>query len=320
MDPPTSSDPTPIENPNPTRNPTDADVKPIDFPESLQHIVREDEPLAPMLWVGIGGPARFLAEPVDWDQVIELAKFARGNGLAVRVLGEGSNILVREAGFDGLVISLASAATSSLDIEGDRLIAGAGARLTHAVIKTAGEGLGGLEHLVGLPGSIGGAIVGNISAEGRDIGSAVHTIDALDENGKEITLSGEEAGFGHRTSTLVGLIVLRVTFQLEPKDARELTKRMQKLWIHRNNQRPTSTSRLAMPFVDPDTISASELIQQTGLAGIREGDVSLDSTRPNYLLLHDGATSEQCVTLIQRVREQVSMQTGIDLQLNLRIW
>ncbi|MEM9368005.1 MAG: FAD-binding protein [Planctomycetota bacterium] len=314
MDPQTTSDVSPAENQDET------DLKPIDFPESLQHIVRENEPLAPMLWVGIGGPARYLAEPVDWNQVIELVTFARGNGLAVRVLGEGSNVLVREAGFDGLVISLASAATSSLEIVGDRLIAGAGARLTHAVIKTAGEGLGGLEHLVGLPGSIGGAIVGNISAEGRDIGSTVHSIDALDENGQEITLSGEEAGFGHRSSTLVGLVVLRVTCQLEPKDARALTKRMQKLWIHRNNQRPTSTSRLAMPFVDPDTISATELIQQTGLAGIREGDVSLDSTRPNYLLLHDGATSEQCVTLIQRVREQVAMQSGIDLQLNLRIW
>jgi UDP-N-acetylmuramate dehydrogenase len=116
------------------------------------------------------------------------------------------------------------------------------------------------------------------------------------------------------------LLVLKVTFQLETRDVAALTKRMQKLWISRNSSRPSEEPRIAMPFVDPDGMPAKELLQTVGLAGLREGDVSLDTNQPQYLLAHSGATSDQCLRLIKRVREQVLLQTGIDLQLNLQIW
>lgn len=290
------------------------------FPEDLQHLVGENQPLHEFLWLGIGGPARFLAEPVEIKQVSELVKAAKSHDLAVRILGHGSNILVREAGFDGLVISLSGPATTGLEIDGNRLKAGAGVKLTHAAIKTVGEGLGGLEHLVGIPGSVGGAVVGNASAEGRDIGSVVRSIEVLDENGTPKTITAEEAGFSHRKSTLDGLVVLSVEFELEPKDVTALTKRMQKLWIHRGQRRPSDTSRIVMPFIDPDSMSTRELIVNTGLSGLREGDVSLDLSAPQYLVAHENATSDQCLRLIERVREQVLLQTGIDLRLNLQIW
>ncbi|EMI58168.1 MULTISPECIES: UDP-N-acetylmuramate dehydrogenase [Rhodopirellula] len=290
------------------------------FPEDLQHLVGENQPLNEFLWLGIGGPARFLAEPVETGQISELVKAAKSHDLAVRILGHGSNILVREAGFDGLVISLSGPATTGLEISGNRLKAGAGVKLTHAAIKTVGEGLGGLEHLVGIPGSVGGAVVGNASAEGRDIGSVVRSIEVLDENGTAKTITAEEAGFSHRKSTLDGLVVLNVEFELEPKDVTALTKRMQKLWIHRGQRRPSDTSRIVMPFIDPDSMSTRDLIVNTGLSGLREGDVSLDLSAPQYLVAHENATSDQCLRLIERVREQVLLQTGIDLRLNLQIW
>lgn len=290
------------------------------FPEELQHLIGENQPLKESLWLGIGGPARFLAEPVEIGQISELVRAARKHDLAVRVLGHGSNVLVREAGFDGLVISLGGPATCQLAIDGNRLKAGAGVKLTHAAIKTVGEGLGGLEHLVGIPGSVGGAVVGNASAEGRDIGSVVRSIDVLDESAESKTISAEEAGFSHRKSTLNGSIVLSVDFELEPKDISALTKRMQKLWIYRGQRRPTDTSRIVMPFIDPDSMSTRELIASTGLSGLREGDVSLDLSAPQYLIAHENATSEQCLRLIERVREQILLQTGIDLRLNLQIW
>jgi UDP-N-acetylmuramate dehydrogenase len=95
---------------------------------------------------------------------------------------------------------------------------------------------------------------------------------------------------------------------------------MQKLWIGRNSSRPSEERRIAMAFVDPDEMSAKELLQRVGLAGIREGSVSLDSHCPQFLVAQSGATSDQCLRLIERVREQVLLQTGIDLQLNLQIW
>lgn len=290
------------------------------FPTELQHLVGENQPLKEYLWLGIGGPARFLAEPVEVGQISQLIQSARNHDVAIRILGHGSNVLVREAGFDGLVISLGGPATNRLEIDGNCLRAGAGAKLTHAAIKTVGAGLGGLEHLVGIPGSVGGAVVGNASAEGRDIGSVVRSIDVLDESGTAKTLSADEAGFSHRKSTLDGLVVLSVEFELEPREVSALTKRMQKLWIHRGQRRPADTARIVMPFMDPDSMSTRDLIVNTGLSGLREGDVSLDLSAPQYLVAHENATSDQCLKLIDRVREQVLLQTGIDLRLNLQIW
>lgn len=290
------------------------------FPEELQHLIGENQPLNEFLWLGIGGPARFLAQPVEIEQIAGLIQAAKKHDIAVRILGHGSNVLVREAGFDGLVISLTGPATTGLEIEGNRLRSGAGAKLTHAAIKTVGKGLGGLEHLVGIPGSVGGAVVGNASAEGRDIGSVVRSIEVLDEAGTAKSISAEEAGFSHRKSTLDGLVILNVEFELETKDVTALTKRMQKLWIHRGQRRPADTSRIVMPFIDPDSMSTRDLIVNTGLSGLREGDVSLDLSAPQYLVAHENATSDQCLRLIERVREQVLLQSGIDLRLNLQIW
>lgn len=292
----------------------------MDFPEDLMHLIRTDEPLGPLAWLGIGGPARFFAEPMNINEVQRLVTLAQEQGVAVRILGGGSNILVREAGVNGLVISLAGAMSSEIVIEETKMTVGAGAKLSHAVIKSVGAGLGGLEHLVGIPGTVGGAVVGNASAGGRDIGSAVSTVTVVEKNGSIRTMTQQEAGFSHRKTSLGGLAVLDVTFQLETRDVAALTKRMQKLWISRNAVRPTEEPRIAMPFVDPDGMPAKELLQTVGLAGISEGEVALDSQHPQFMIARSGATSEQCLRLIERVREQVSLQTGIDLQLNLQIW
>ncbi|MCS7468825.1 FAD-binding protein [Stieleria sp. ICT_E10.1] len=290
------------------------------IPEHLQHLIRSDEPLAPLVWLGIGGPAHFFAEPVDAEQIVQVVTWAAENDLPTRVLGSGSNLLVRESGFDGLVITLGAAATSALSIDGDRLTAGAGGKLSHAVVKAVGGGLGGLEHLVGIPGTVGAAVVGNVSSGGRDIGSAVERVRVLQPDGTIKQFDQDEVGFTYRKTALDGLTIVEVDFKLEAADPVALTKRLQKLWIARNAARPAEIERIAMPFIDPDSMPARELIQSVGLAGMREGNVALDSARPHYLVAHTGATSDECLKLIDRVREQVLLQTGIDLQLNLQIW
>ena len=292
----------------------------MNFPDDLLHLVRTDEPLGPLVWLGICGPARYFAEPVEPDDVQKLIRAANEFDLPVRILGGGSNLLVRESGFDGLVISMSGPATSGIEITGNKMTVGAGAKLSHAVIKAVGAGLGGVEHLVGIPGTVGGAVVGNASSDGRDIGSVVESVTVLERSGELRTLNQEQAGFSHRKSSLVGLAILSVTFDLESADVTALTKRMQKLWIGRNASRPSEEPRIAMPFVEPDEMSISDLLHQVGLAGVREGEVSIDTQHPQFLIARSGATSEQCMKLIERVREQVLLQTGIDLQLDLQIW
>lgn len=293
---------------------------PMDFPEDLQHLIRTDEILAPRLWLGIGGPARYFAEPTNREQFCQLMDAATAASLPVRILGGGSNLLVRESGVDGLVVSLESASTSEMRVDGTELTVGGGAKLSQAVIHAVGAGLGGLEHLVGIPGTTAGAVVGNASSGGRDIGAAVSAVTVVDDSGQLIDLSRDDFRFSHRKSSLGDRPIVSVTFTLEPGDATALTKRMQKLWISRNASRPAQPDRIAMPFIDPDGMPAADLLQQVGMAGLREGAVSLDANRPQYLVADAEATSDQCLKLIARVREQVLLQTGIDLQLNLQIW
>jgi UDP-N-acetylmuramate dehydrogenase len=292
----------------------------MDFPDDLQHLIRTDEILAPRLWLGIGGPAQYFAEPTDASEITRLVTAAAKSGLPVRILGGGSNLLVRETGVEGLVISLESASTSEISVKDNFMTVGAGAKLSQAVIHAVGAGLGGLEHLVGIPGTVGGAVVGNISAGGRDIGASVAEVAVLQRDGSQKVVKHDEVRFSHRSSSLGDQPILSIKFALQPSDAGALTKRMQKIWISRNSTRPQQLQRIALPFIDPDGMSAAELLNQVGLAGIREGAVSLDSSQPQYLVAESDATSAQCLKLIARVREQVLLQTGIDLQLNLQIW
>jgi UDP-N-acetylmuramate dehydrogenase len=183
-----------------------------------------------------------------------------------------------------------------------------------------GEGLGGLERLAGVPGTIGGAVVGNVSAGGAEISSVVDTVVCINPDGGLETKKRQEIEFGHRKSDLGGNVVLEVQFELEPSDTVELTKRLQKIWIVRRASRPTEHARIALPFVDPDGADAASLIEQVGLKGARRGGASLDSQHPAYMIAHPGCTSDDCLELLELVRDQVSKQLAIDLQLNLVIW
>ena len=290
------------------------------FPQNLQHIIRHDEPLAPFTWLKIGGPARYFAEPNSREELIELVKHASENEIPVRVLGGGANLLVRESGFDGLVLSLAAAVFAQIEVQDTRVIAGGGARLSHLVTTSVGQGLSGLGHLIGIPGTIGGALQGNASAGGNDIASAVASIELLSSDGKVETRDRDALQFSYRQSDLGEHIVLSATFELEKGDTVALTKRLQKLWIVRRNERPQNAARIVTPFIDPDGASATDLIENAGLKGARQGGASLDPNRPSFLIADEEATSDDVLALIVTVREKVSLQTGVDLQVYLKIW
>jgi UDP-N-acetylmuramate dehydrogenase len=290
------------------------------FDSDLAHLIRHDEPLAPHTWLGIGGPARYFAEPVDREELCRLIRAADQAEVPVRLLGDGSNVLVRESGFDGLVIHTQAASLAELRIEQQRLIAGSGAKLSHAITRAVGAGLAGLERLAGVPGTVGGAVIGNVSSGGADIGSSVAAVRCVEPDGSCRLLERNEIDFGFRKSDLTGKVLLEVQFELEPTDPAELTKRLQKNWIIRRASRPVEPQRMVLPFVDPHGADAANLIEQVGLKGTRRGQVSLDSQFPAYMVAHPGATSDDCLELIASVREQVSKQLAIDLQLNLVIW
>lgn len=292
----------------------------MQFPDSVAHLIQFDYPLAPHLWLGIGGPARFYAEPTSRSELTDLVRWGLEHSVPIRVLGGGSNVIARESGVDGLVISMAAGPLCELAIDSNRLTAGGGAKLSHVVTHAVGASLAGLEHLLGIPGTVGGALVSNAGAGGHDIGSVTSQIEILCRDGQVKLIGAEEAQFSHRRSNLGSEIILSATFLLEHSELEPLTKRMQKLWILRNASQTPNLSRVAMPFVDPDGATVQRLITDIGLAGTREGGASLSAEHPHLLVAAENATSSECLRLIERVREQVLLQTGIDLQSNLQIW
>ncbi len=288
--------------------------------EKFPHIVRENEPLAQYSWLRMGGNARFFAEPTTVTELSGLVKEAHSSGLTIRMLGGGSNLLIRESGVDGLVISLAAPDFSQIEIHGSSVKAGAGAKLGHLVSRTVGAGLAGLEHLVGIPGTVGGAVVGNAGVIHDDLGSSVVATTILNRDG---TTERREAGglqFAFRRSNLDDAIVLSIDLKLEAGGESDLTRRMQSSWIIKRANQPSTDLRTVLAFVEPDGVSLGELFETAGVRGASDGEATLSAQFPGYIIASGAITSDQVLALIAQVRRAVELKTGVALQSQLRIW
>ncbi|MCA9257919.1 MAG: FAD-binding protein, partial [Planctomycetales bacterium] len=194
----------------------------------FEKIVRRQEPLAERTWLHLGGPAQFYAEPNSVDELAALVRRCANEQVPIRMLGGGSNVLVRDEGVTGMVVSLSSPAFSRLQISGGVVTAGGGVKLAHAISETVRAGLAGLEPLVGIPGTIGGALHGNSGSRGGDIGQWACRATVMTRAGEIIQRDREDLVFAYRQSSLDELVILNAEFRLEPDDPVQLTKRMQK--------------------------------------------------------------------------------------------
>lgn len=286
----------------------------------LEHIIRENVPLASYTTLGIGGPARYFVEPSSQRELIAVVGECHRRGIPMRTLGGGSNLLVREGGVDGAVLSLSAPAFTSMGSDRQTVTCGSGAALSHFITFCVANELSGLEHLVGIPGSVGGALFGNAGTLNGDIGSLVTSVRMLCSDGSIVELSRDDIHFGTRRSSLDELAIVDATFQLKKGDATSLTKRMQTLWIVKRSSQPGQESRVITAFVDPDPGSASELLIQCGLAGYREGNCRLSPAFPNYLIADGPITSDDCLRLLKTAADRVEQKTGVQLQLHPQIW
>ena len=286
----------------------------------FEHILRENEPLARYTWLRLGGPARYFAEPTSQEELQLLVKRASENGIPLRLLGSGSNLLVSDAGFPGLVIHLGVESFGKIERRGNALICGGGAKLSHLVSIAAREGLAGLEELVGIPGTVGGALHGNAGSQHGDIGAWTHSATLLTETGELVTRTRTQMQFYYRSSSLDELVILAAQFELEPANAAEVTKRMQKNWIVKRAGFPPSTLSQGSVFKDPGGVSAAAIIDEVGLKGLRVGDVQLSDQHPNFVIVGQSGTAVDVRELIDTVRRTVNDRLGLQLELGLEIW
>lgn len=292
----------------------------MDSFSGFEHIVRDAEPLARHTWFRLGGTAEFFAEPTSVDELSGLVRRCSEEGLPVRLLGGGSNVLVRDEGPRGLVIHLSAAPFCDITVRGRGVSAGGGAKLGHVISTTVREGLAGLEQLVGIPGTVGGALHGNAGTHGGDIGQWTQSATVITRSGEMVARRRDEINFAYLQSSLDELVILSAQFELEEDDPRELTKRMQKLWIVKKSSQPTSDQSTGNIFKDAGGASAASLIEQAGLKGLRSGQAEVSDRHANFIVAGRGATSQDVLRLIEMVKRQVAERVGVDLELAIDVW
>jgi UDP-N-acetylmuramate dehydrogenase len=286
----------------------------------FEDIVREQEPLADRTWFGLGGPAEFFAEPRSPDELAALVRRCCQQDLPMRLLGGGSNLLVPDEGVSGLVIHLGAPAFAEIRHQGSTISAGAGAKLGHVISTAVANGLGGLEALVGIPGTIGGALHGNAGGRGGDIGQWTFAATVMTREGEILQRRRQDLVFAYRESSLDELVILSAQFQLEEEDPAELAKRMQKQWIVTKADQPLVDQRSGCVFKSPRGLSAASLIDQAGLKGAHVGAAQVSDRNANFIVAEKGTTSHDVRRLIEQMRSRVAERCGVQLELQIELW
>jgi UDP-N-acetylenolpyruvoylglucosamine reductase len=282
-------------------------------------LLRQDEPLAKRTTLRVGGPADLYAEPSSEVDLGVLLKFCKEHQLPMFVLGRGSNLLVRDGGFRGLVICLAQGAFSGIQVSGDRLRCGAGARLRAVALEAKRAGLSGLEFLEGIPGSIGGALRMNAGAMGGSMFGVVLSVRSMDLCGHVQERPASAMAVSYRScASLVSEIALEAELRGNPEVRETIEKRMGEFSRKRWESQPAASSAGCM-FKNPLTIPAGKLIDELGLKGTRVGGAMVSLEHGNFLVNDGNATARDVLGLIELVRARAKRDRDIDLQTEVEI-
>jgi UDP-N-acetylmuramate dehydrogenase len=238
----------------------------------------------------------------------------------VHVLGGGSNLLVRDEGVSGVVLHFTREPFSRVEVQGHVVQAGAGALLSHVVAESVKAGLAGMETLVGIPGTVGGALHGNAGTRHGDIGQCVRSVTVITNSGEKFLRTEDELTFAYRQSSVNELAILEAEFELVPDDPDEIAHRMRKLWIMKKATQPLSFQSAGCIFKNPRGLSSGALIEQAGLKGTRVGGCEVSDRHANFLVTSAGATSADALKLIDLIRTKVAETHGVELELEIEVW
>jgi UDP-N-acetylmuramate dehydrogenase len=285
--------------------------------KDFAEFVKADEPLAPYTHLKLGGPAEALVQPRTVEELCAVVRRCAEKRIPMRLLGCGANVLVRDEGVRGVVLRLMEPVFTRVSVEGRRVRAGAGAALSALISEAARHALGGLETLVGTPGTVGGALRHHAGDRTSDIGQFLFGIEVVDGTGQVQMREREELT---ASAALDDPVLLSAEFELETDAADAIVKRMRKAFILRKRSQPFSFQAACRVFKNPRGLSAGALIAQAGLAGSKVGGAEVSDRDANYIIAHPGAVSRDVLRLIDLVRTRVRDQFNTELELELKVW
>lgn len=293
--------------------------------ESLINIAGEDnvkidEDMKKHTTFKAGGKAAFLVTPDSEEKVKELIRFFNENEIANYIIGNGSNLLVRDEGFDGVILEIGSK-LSEVVVNENKITAQAGALLSKTANQAYKSGLSGMEFASGIPGSVGGGVAMDAGAYGGELKDIVETVTMCDENGEEITLTVDEMDFSYRHSIVQdkNYIVLSATFSLTPGEPEKILETMNDLNQRRRDKQPLEYPSAGSTFKRPEGYFAGKLIQDAGLKGYSVGGACVSEKHSGFVINKGGATATDIITLIGDVQKIVKEKFGVELEPEVKI-
>ncbi|MCR6109344.1 UDP-N-acetylmuramate dehydrogenase [Bacillus sp. A301a_S52] len=278
-----------------------------------------DEPMSNHTLTKIGGKADIFVTPQTYDQVAEVVRIKASYNLPFMLLGNGSNMIVKDGGIRGLVMYMSH--LTDVRVEGTQLIAQGGAGIIHAAQIALEHNLTGLEFACGIPGSIGGAMVMNAGAYGGEVKDVIDHVKVATPTGELLTLNKNDLALDYRTS-IIGkkhYIVLEAVFKLKKGDAAEIKEKMADLTYRRESKQPLEYPSVGSVFKRPPGYYAGKLIQDSGLQGKGVGGAEVSTKHAGFIVNKNNATASDYIATIEMVRETVKQTFGVELELEAKI-
>jgi len=286
----------------------------------LEQIVEENVPMSRHTWYRVGGPARWFIRPTSLEELQEAARRCADSNIRMYVLGLGANLLVSDAGVNGAVFRLDSDYFRRVQIGKNQMEVGAGADMQKLLLRTIRQGLSGIECLAGIPGTIGGGIRMNAGGKFGDIGSIVHSVQVMDNQGNLYQRLKDDLVFDYRNTNISAAFILGATLDLEEDEPERILRKTKEIWMYKRNTQPLNTKNAGCIFKNPRGLSAGALIDQAGLKGMRVGGAEVSSKHANFIIAHPGCTAEDIHSTIKLIREKVFDRNQIHLESEVQIW
>lgn len=278
----------------------------------------QDEPMSKHTTLGIGGPAEWYVEVDSLDRLQKVLRAAQQKNLPLFFLGAGSNLLVSNRGIAGVVIRLCGD-FEAVTFNAQEVRAGAGTLLPALVKQAAERGLGGAEPLVGVPGTVGGALVMNAGTRELEIGQIVKSVEVIQPNGELSLLAADQISFQYRSSSLRHEVICFVTLQLKPAPKDDIIRTIQEFLSRRLQTQPIGTLNVGSIFKNPAGRYAAQLIEQAGLKGTMRGKAQISPKHANFIVNRGGASAEDVKGLIFEIQATVYQRFGIELEPEIKI-
>ncbi len=281
--------------------------------------VRRHHPLAPRTTYRIGGPADWYVEAVDG--LADIVSGCRQRDIPLTMLGNGSNLLISDAGVEGLVVRPAD---TTIEVRGDIIHAAAGARMVKVAQAAEKAGLTGIEWALGIPGTVGGSVHNNAGCFGSDIESSVTRVEGVTAAGDAAAWTTEECAFDYRTSAfrdgaLVGAIVTAADYQVRPGDRTAIRVQMEDIQQARKRTQPVTGRSTGSVFKNPRGGFAGHLVEQAGLKGRKLGGAMVSLEHANFIVNTGGATADDVAALVGLVQATIEKRYGIHLEPEIEV-